>query len=163
MNIKTILIIVVAQTVLIVATIAGTWMLFLSTQSVPAVVVEGEGDKVKAKAAEAAKKLKDPIYFSVEPVFVVNLKDGNSMRYLQVQIDLMSRDSVDVEKVEKYNTRIRNDLLMLFGTVAREDLMLPNGKTDLQKRALDTVNKVLIDESGKGTVEALYFSKFVIQ
>ncbi len=165
MNIKTILIIVAAQTVLIVATIAGTWMLFLSTHSAPDAMVEelaenSKGDK-KSKTQKEPKK--DPIYYSLEPAFVVNLQGEGSSRFLQTQVDLMSRNPADFEKVEKYSARIRNDLLMLFGSLTRDELMLPNGKTDLQKRALETVNAVLKEESGKGSVEAVYFAKFVMQ
>ncbi|HCS27718.1 MAG TPA: hypothetical protein DIW43_09705 [Spongiibacteraceae bacterium] len=163
MNIKTILIIVAAQTVLIAATVAGTWMLFLNTQSGAAAVAEGEAESIDSAGEPSKKDLKDPVYMSLEPAFVVNLQDGNSLRFLQVQVDLMSRDAADFEKVEKYGVRVRNDLLMLFGSVTRDDLMLPNGTTDLQKSALDTVNNVLKQESGKGSVEAVYFSKFVMQ
>lgn len=161
MNIKTILIIVAAQTVLILATVAGTWMLFRSTSAAPALAIEGEAEV--AAVDKAKKEKRDPIYFSLEPAFVANLKDGGSTRFLQVQVDLMSRDAVDFEKVEKYSTRVRNDLLMLFTSVSHDDVMLPNGMTTLQKRALDTVNTVLKQESGKGSVEAVYFSKFVVQ
>lgn len=163
MNIKTILIIVAAQTVLIAATVAGTWMLFLNTQGGAAAVAEGEAESIDSAGEPSKKDLKDPVYMSLEPAFVVNLQDGNSLRFLQVQVDLMSRDAADFEKVEKYGVRVRNDLLMLFGSVTRDDLMLPNGTTDLQKSALDTVNNVLKQESGKGSVEAVYFSKFVMQ
>lgn len=164
MNIKTILIIVAAQTVLILATVAGTWMLFRSTSAAPALAIEGEAEVAAVDKAKKEKKEKrDPIYFSLEPAFVANLKDGGSTRFLQVQVDLMSRDAVDFEKVEKYSTRVRNDLLMLFTSVSHDDVMLPNGMTTLQKRALDTVNTVLKQESGKGSVEAVYFSKFVVQ
>ena len=161
MNIKTILIIVAAQTVLIAATIAGTWMLFQSTQMAPEVIVDGEGNTTDAKKPK--KELKDPIYFSLEPAFVVNLQGGNAKHFLQVQVDLMSRDALDFEKVEKYSIRVRNDLLMLFASVTRDELMMPNGRVELQKRALEATNNILKQESGKGSVEAVYFSKFVMQ
>ncbi|MFT5576054.1 MAG: flagellar FliL protein [Bermanella sp.] len=164
MNIKTILIIVAAQTVLIVCTVAGTWMLFLSTQTSLPVAIEGEAEVAKDRKAAALKKdTKDPIYYSVEPAFVVNLQGEGSSRFLQTQVELMSRDPVDFEKVEKYGVRIRNDLLMLFGSLTRDELILPDGKTNLQKSALATVNAVLKEESGKGSVEAVYFAKFVMQ
>ena len=163
MNIKTILIIVAAQTLLIVGTVAGTWMLFQSTSNSTPEMLTESADAEGEVTAKAPKDLKDPLYFSVEPAFVVNLKGDGASRFLQVQVDLMSRDADDIEKLEKYHARIKNDLLMLFGSVSREELLAAEGKTKLQQSALQAVNTVLKEESGKGSVEAVYFSKFVIQ
>ncbi len=155
---KNILIIAAAQTVLIALTVAGTWFMFLSTQ--PAAPVEMEEGTKETKTAPKA----DPIYISVDPAFVINLDDRGKMRFLQMQIEVMTRNPDVDELMEKFATRIRNDLILAFGTLTMDDIRQTEGKTSLQKKALTTINSVLSEEAKiKNGVEAVYFTKFVVQ
>ena len=46
------------------------------------------------EAAEADKQAQaEPVYWAFEPAFVVNLPDGAYMRYLKVDLALMTRDA----------------------------------------------------------------------
>lgn len=155
---KNTLIIISAQTLLIVATISGTWLLFLKTHAPGSVE-----PTTQAEEAEAAKPAKDPVFYAMEPPFIVNLQDGNSLRFLQIQVELMARDQAPIKRLEQYSARVRNDLLLLFGSVTREDLQQPEGKALLQQRTLDALNVVLQEAGEKSPVEAVYFTKFVMQ
>lgn len=148
---KTVLLIV-SQIVLLVAAIGGTWF-FLGNA----------GDTGQAPAVKAAPTAAEPIYITMDPPFVVNMTDGRAVRFLQVQIDLMTRKDSVVKKLEKYDPRIRNDLIMLFSNVTREDIQSREGRELLQQSALAAVNQVLQDETGSAGVEAVYFTKFVMQ
>lgn len=155
---KNILIIAAAQTVLIALTVAGTWFMFQSTQPAAPVAV-GEGEEVAEPEVKA-----DPIYMSIDPAFVVNLDDKGKMRFLQMQLEVMSRNS-DVEKLmDKYTTRIRNDLILTFDRLTMEDIRQTEGKTSLQDKARIAINTVLSEEGGiEDGIEAVYFTKFVVQ
>ena len=143
---KNILIIAAAQTVLIALTVAGTWFMFLSTQPEAPVVVE-EGAEVVEPVVKA-----DPIYISIDPAFVVNLEDKGKMRFLQMQIEVMSRNA-DVKKLmDKLSIRIRNDLILTFGAMSMDDIRQTEGKTSLQEKARVTINTVLAEE---GEIEDL--------
>lgn len=154
---KNILIIAAAQTVLIALTVAGTWFMFQATQPAAPVAV-GEG----AEAAPAVKA--DPIYISIDPAFVINMEDRGKMRFLQMQLEVMSRDSDVEELMDKYYTRIRNDLILSFDSLTMDDIRLTEGKTSLQERARVAINAVLLEEAEKEeAIEAVYFTKFVVQ
>ena len=158
---KNILIIAAAQTVLIILTVAGTWFMFLSTQpAVPMPMAEGE----EGAEAKVPDKKAEPIYISIDPSFVVNLQDKSKMRFLQMQLEVMSRNSDVKDLMDKHSTRIRNDLILAFGALSMDDIRQTEGKTNLQEKARITINKVLADAEGvKNAVEAVYFTKFVVQ
>ena len=158
---KNILIIAAAQTVLIILTVAGTWFMFLSTQpAVPTPMAEGE----EGAAAKVPDKKAEPIYISKDPTFVLNLQDKSKMRFLQMQLEVMSRNPDVQDLMDKHSTRIRNDLILTFGTLSMDDIRQTEGKTNLQEKARITINKVLADAEGvKNAVEAVYFTKFVVQ
>lgn len=118
---------------------------------------------VVAAAAPAAKVVKDPIYHSVDPAFVVNVQEGPRYRYLQIQVDVMTRDPAALTRFEKYLPRIKGELNMLFSSLTSEQAHAIEGRQALQKSTLDTINRVLTEESGAAGIEAVYFSKFVVQ
>lgn len=119
----------------------------------------GEG----AKGAHAEAAPAPAVYLPLEPAFVVNLEDPASSRYLQAEVQLMSRDPLAMEAAKVHMPRIRNALLMLFGQQKPEDLVSREGKEKLQLAALAEVQKVLQAETGKPVVEAVYFTSFVMQ
>jgi len=152
---KKMILIAVAGAILLVAISVGA-SVFLSG------MLNGKGHEPAAHVEEEKPKM-PPVYKSIEPAFVVNIDDAGMVRFLQVQVDLMSHDQLVIDSVDKYLPRIRGDLLMLFTTVQMETVRSPEGRLQLQKQALDTVNKVLKEESGKAGIEALYFTKLVVQ
>lgn len=102
-------------------------------------------------------------YLSLHPAFVVNLDDDEAMRYLQLEIEVMARDSSALEAVNKHMPVIRNNLLMLFGTKHYHEIDTREGKEALRLEALAEVQKVLTEQTGSPGVENLYFTSIVMQ
>lgn len=117
----------------------------------------GAGGHVKDDSAPA-------IYFPLEPAFVVNFKERGRTRYLQVEIQVMSRDQLMLDELVKHTPVIRNNLLLLFSSQSAETLHAAEGKEQLRQLALVELNKVLEEETGQvEAIEALYFTSFVTQ
>jgi flagellar FliL protein len=115
-------------------------------------------------AADVAPKGKAPaIYLPLQPAFVVNLEDTEALRYLQVDLEVMSRDPNAIEDAKTHMPRIRNSLLLLFGQQHAFDLSTRQGKETLQAKALAEIQRVLKEETGRPGIDAVYFSSFVIQ
>lgn len=146
-------ILIAVQVVLLAIAGGATW--WFTKGSAPAPLDE--------QAQTEAAKPKQPIYLSIEPAFVVNLQDSRATRFVQIQVDLMSRDEEVLQKVQMYLPRVRNDLIMLFSRLTKESISTEEARLKIQQDALDTVNTVLQQESGKAGIEAVYFSKFVMQ
>ena len=117
-------------------------------------------------AAEAAKpKLPAPAqYLALEPPFVVNLNGADAgPQYLQVEIQLMTRDPLDLANLERHSPAIRARLLMLLAQQDAQGIADRAGKEKLQAQALAEVRKLMRAETGSPAVEDLLFTSFVTQ
>ena len=94
---------------------------------------------------------------------LVNLADEGGTRYLQAEVQVMTRKPAVLENVKTHTPAIRNALLMLFAQKTQADLRNKEGREQLQAAALEEVNRVLKEETGKGGVEAIFFMSFVTQ
>ncbi len=118
-----------------------------------------------AKKAAAKPVAKLPAQFvELNPPFVVNFEGGSSARFLQIAVQLMTRDPLMVEFLTRNTPIIRNDLLLLFGNKRVEEVSTHDGKEALRAAALDTVRKIITEEGGKPEgLEAVEFTSFVMQ
>lgn len=130
---KTMIIVIVA--ILLVNVIGiGAW-LFLSG---------GESSNTEEKVDTSKLPLH---YQTLTPEFVVNFGPGSKVRYLQVDIQIATRDQAALAVVATYKPVIRNDILILLSDVAFEDLNTRPGKEMLQRKILNTVNRIVSDAS----------------
>lgn len=114
---------------------------------------------------EAESKPKQPAtYLKFDPPFVVNFQNRGTMRFLQVSVEVMTRDSATAELIRLHDPKLRNDLLMLLGSQTYETISTREGKEKLRGEALQVVHDVITAEGGKPEkVEQLYFTSFVMQ
>ncbi len=123
------------------------------------------GQQVPAKAKAAAPRLPAPAqYFALEPAFVVNLTgDPDGPRYLQVEVQLMTRDAQALQQLQTHAPAIRAKLLMLFSQVELVQITDRAGREKLQAEALAEVQKLMNAETGKKSADELLFTSFVTQ
>lgn len=122
-------------------------------------------DKAPAAAAEKTATPPAPAqYFALDPAFVVNLNGPvDGPRYLQVEVQLMTRDPQALAALQTHAPAIRARLLMLFSQVEPSQIADRAGKERLQAAALAEVQKVMEAETGKKVAEDLLFTSFVTQ
>jgi flagellar protein FliL len=122
-------------------------------------------EKPDAKHGKGESKPKEPAqYVKLDPPFVVNFEAKGLMRFLQVAVEVMTRDPETVELIKKNDPMIRNDLIMLFGNQTYTTISTREGKEQLRADALKVVANVIASEGGKAEkVEQLYFTSFVMQ
>lgn len=135
----------------------GTWF-FVNRSS-------EQTQQAEAKAKAATGNIPAPAqYFALEPPFVVNLiGSAGGARYLQVEVQLMTRDAEALKNIEQHAPAIRARLLMLFAQENADELISRAGKEKLQSAALAEVKKLMTAETGKPCAEALLFTSFVMQ
>ncbi|HYG05364.1 MAG TPA: flagellar basal body-associated FliL family protein [Stenotrophomonas sp.] len=126
---------------------------------------QGKDDKDAAKHAPATSTVPAPAqYFAMEPPFVVNLNGPiDGPRYLQVEVQLMTRDPIALKNIESNAPAIRARLLMLFSQVQPAEIADRAGKEKLQAAALAEVQKLLRAETGDKCAQELLFTSFVTQ
>jgi flagellar protein FliL len=115
--------------------------------------------------ADGAPAVKTPaIYSKFDPPFVVNFQNKGQMRFLQVSVEVMTRDPLTADLIKQHDPKLRNDLLMLLGGQTFETLSSREGKEKLRTESLQAVAAVVAAEGGKAeSVEQLYFTSFVMQ
>ncbi|MFA5940097.1 MAG: flagellar basal body-associated FliL family protein [Sinimarinibacterium sp.] len=121
---------------------------------------EGEVAEVEEKPEVPSEPAN---YIALDPAFVVNLDDEQASRFLQIQIEVMTRDPHAVEQVTRHAPRIRSALLLLLGQQKMATLQTREGKEALQAQVLAEIQNILKAETGEAEVEAVYFTSFVIQ
>ena len=105
-----------------------------------------------------------PHYLALDPPFVVNFESEQVVRFLQITVQLMSRDTPTIELLKNNDPVVRDRLLQLFANQTYAVLATKEGKADLRTQALQTVRAVLGETGGHPEkLEAVYFTSFVMQ
>lgn len=103
------------------------------------------------------------IYIPIDPAFVVNFASEGRARFLQITVEVMTRDHKVVEHVEQHLPVIRNNLMLLFSSQTYDGVSTLDGKETLREEALAVIQQILEEETGDPGVEAVYFTSFVMQ
>jgi flagellar FliL protein len=105
-----------------------------------------------------------PHYLALDPPFVVNFEAEQVVRFLQITVQLMSRDTPTIELLKNNDPVVRDRLLQLFANQTYAVLATKEGKADLRAQALQAVRAVLTETGGHPEkLEAVYFTSFVMQ
>ncbi|WP_457666149.1 flagellar basal body-associated FliL family protein [Thiolapillus sp.] len=164
------LIIILVVVLILAAGGGGAAWYFLIRQSADDVAaLDAAMDDGGQDAAPVAKKKKrknhnePPIFVGLDPAFVVSFKDQSQARFMQLSVELMSRDQEVIDIVDSYKPMIRNNLLLLFSSQKFDEIVTREGKEHLLEQTLEEVNNTLLNEAGIDGVEAVYFTAFVAQ
>ena len=124
----------------------------------------GAANSHRKAAAEAHQPPGPPLYLALDPPFVVNFQADQLVRFLQVSVEVMSRDQKTLDLLKSNDPVLRNDLLILFANQKYTVLATPEGKEQLRTEALAAIRKDLVQAGGDPKlVEAVYFTSFVMQ
>jgi flagellar protein FliL len=147
------LLIGIAAAVLVIAGAGGAGWLWLGHSK-----GEPKGDRAQPVPTGPA------IYVALDPPFVTNFEAEQLVRFLQLSVQVMTRDQGTADLIKANDPVIRNDLLLLFSNQKYADISTREGKERLRAQALATVRKAVGANGGKPErVEALYFTSFVMQ
>jgi len=165
-GLKIVIIAIVAVLLLSSAVLAGLYFMGMlggteeSAAEQQAAAGEGEAPDEAAATVDTGAPL---IYQPLEPPFVVNFGRDADVRFMQITIQVADRDPAVIEQVKEHNPAIRNGLVMLFSSQKPEVLNTREGKEQLRQDALAEVRRVLREMTGRGRLENLYFTSFVMQ
>ncbi len=122
------------------------------------------GRSAASKTAAVHEPIGPPIYLALDPAFVVNFQADQLVRFLQISIEVMSRDQKTLDLLKSNDPVVRNDLLILLGNQKYSAISTPAGKEQLRADALVAIRKDLAQAGGDPSrLEAVYFTSFVMQ
>lgn len=117
-------------------------------------------------------------YVPLNPAFVVNLRDGDALRFMQATIQVMTYDTKVIEALQTHAAPIRHELMLLLSDQTVSGMYNVAHRTKVQEAALAVVQNILAkyagiktsdqvaDAEGKqhpSSVKELYFTQMVIQ
>ncbi len=133
---------------------------------------EGEGDAAEKEARgeesegkESSGKPGDTRYIPLKPPFVVNFaaQSSSTARFLQITMEVSTRDEAVVADIEKHMPVIRNNLVLLLSSQDQQEISSREGKEKLRGEVLAEIQRILKKRTGKVGVEDIYFTSFVMQ
>lgn len=139
--------------------IISLFSLFL--YGIHAVHAESSGSAPPPPAAEGDQDPK--IYFKLEPPLVVNVEEGDIIRFLQVDAQLQFAKQLAQPIIEKHMPAIRHAMIMLLSGQSVTEIKTSQGKEKLRESTLKVIQQVMTDTTGEPVVDAVYFTGFVIQ
>ena len=96
--------------------------------------------------------------FPLDP-FIVNIYDGQELRYLKVKIELEMVSPTIKPEIDGKLATIRDAILILLSAKTLHDIEDVQGKNTLKDEILGAINK----SSPPGKIAKVYFTDFVVQ
>lgn len=100
-------------------------------------------------------------YVEMKPSIVSNLTGGP--KYIRCDIQLMTEQDDAVPEIQLHMPAIRHAILMLIAGEDGKVLKTPEGKKDLRKKALKSIQATLKELTGEPRVKDLYFTAYYVQ
>jgi len=113
---------------------------------------EGHGGEGGGKEGAASN------IYPLEP-FIVNIYDGQELRYLKVKVELEMAGAGVKPEIDGRLAAIRDAILVLLSTKTLQDIQDVQGKNQLKEEILGAINKNI----PPGKIAKVYFTDFVVQ
>lgn len=123
----------------------------------------GGASTEEVEDVKADKGKKEPIYYSFEQPFTVNFETQSGLRFLQVNVELMSYDQGAIDALGSHLPVIKNNIILLFSNQSYGTLITREGKDQLRQDTLTEIQGILKKYYGKPGIEEVYFTSFVMQ
>jgi len=120
-------------------------------------------DSETVESNKSKKSKGTPIYVPLHPAFVVNFENQEQVAFLQVDIQIMTYDPSVEQALKAHMPAVRNELLLLLGGKQYHEINTREGKRALSQEAIEAMTRVLKDVGEPSSIEALYFTSFVMQ
>jgi flagellar protein FliL len=96
--------------------------------------------------------------FPLDP-FIVNIYDGQELRYLKVKVELEMVNPAIKAEIEGRLAPVRDSILILLSAKTLQDIQDVQGKNTLKDEILSAINKNI----PPGKIVKVYFTDFVVQ
>ena len=160
------IILVVGAAILVLLLVSGglTFWLLTGDSSTDSAATPGTTEAVEGEQGEDwTVPTGRIIYVPLHPAFVVNFSGDSDVRFLQIELQIATRDPNVPPKMIEHDPAVRNSLVMLFASQKPSDLESREGKEQLRKQVLDEIRKVMKQVGASDKIENVYFTNFVMQ
>lgn len=149
------IILLIVGALLLVAVAVGVTFWLMKDQ-----LVGGAEDEPVAEAAPVVLPVQ---YVIMKPEFVVSFQVGPRQRFLQLTLEVMTRQPAVVEALRLHDPLLRNEVIRIISEQDFNHLRTAEGRVELQQRLLEHIASLVKRESGAEGVEAVLFTNLVMQ
>lgn len=108
----------------------------------------GALDKAPPVAGAAEPVDEEPLpeeilYYHVQPEFVVNFQGKSRVKFLMIELSVVTRDEKVLDILNDHDPELRNTLLLMLSTQDSEVLKTIEGKQALQKSAVKHIDEIV--------------------
>lgn len=96
--------------------------------------------------------------FPLDP-FIVNIYDGQELRYLKVKVELEMANPTIKAELDGRLAAIRDAILVVLTAKTLQEIQDAQGKNQLREEILTAISKIV----AQGKVVKIYFTDFVVQ
>lgn len=147
------LLIIIIAAVILVVVVGGALFFFMSGDEQAS--VDEPTTKVETKP--------QAIYVPLEEDFMIGIDDADGKKHhFSVKVSIMTRDEKLPEMIKKHKPLLVSNLVTLFNNQNYESLRTSQGKDQLRQQTRERVGKVVKEQHGEDTVEAVLFTKFIM-
>lgn len=101
-------------------------------------------------------------YVEITPSFVANYQ-APKLRYVRADITVIATNTLAAEAIGRHQPLIRHHLIMLLSRQTEENLVTPEGRSQLKQDAIQEIIKVLESEQESTEVQDLLFTSFIVE
>ncbi|MAX99203.1 MAG: flagellar protein [Oceanospirillaceae bacterium] len=129
----------------------------------------GDDEAAAEEGAEAVEEVvEEPEipaqYIILKPEFVVSFQVGTRQRFLQANIEVMTRKQTIADALTLHEPMIRSNIIRILGEQDFNALRTPEGRIALQDELTAALAQIIKRETGQSDgVEAVLFTDFVMQ
>ena len=103
-------------------------------------------------------------YIEMRPPFVVNYGDpATKLKFAKVDISLRVNTQNASQGVEAHMPALRNEIVLLLSRQTESTMGNVTGRESLREEALENLNNMLKEETGRSGIADLLFTTFVVQ
>jgi len=119
----------------------------------------------QAWAADEEEAPAVAVYYAIPEPFTINFlnQSNQKARYLQIKVTLMAHDQETIDNAELNLPMLQDSLRTLFSEQSYDAVSNVDGRKALQVASLKTIQTLLKEETGKGNMDAVYFTSFILQ
>ncbi len=121
------------------------------------------GVRTEIVEVEAKPVVKEPYYTEFDPSFTVNIPGDEGQHYVDINIAVLSYERDAHNLLRQYRPLLRNKVLNVIGNRRFEDLLTREGREKLLIDVRSGIDDVFLREDRLVEIEALYFTKFLMQ
>lgn len=105
----------------------------------------------------------EPRYFAFDEPLTANVAGDNGTRFVQAQVELMVYSDDALDALGRHEPVLRDRLLGVLAEYGREAGTTTEGKEELRRRWLETINQTLAEQGVDEEVQDIYLTELVMQ